>query len=186
MPTIMEKYRVHEAAKDLSLPSKELLELLNKYFPSDQRKHMTALTDEELNFLFDRVTSERMIPDVSAYFAEARARAAAKQQAAQPAPQQQPQQPQQPAAQQSAAEQKPVSNKIERRETRSVSAVALVAAISALVIFFSIGTSFFLLYQRRPAIAIPRIVNIVKPFGHTGTKQQKRRGFFGPSCLIVR
>ena len=163
MPTIMEKYRVHEAAKDLSLPSKELLELLNKYFPSDQRKHMTALTDEELNFLFDRVTSERMIPDVSAYFAEARARAAAKQQAAQPAPQQpaaqqtakpqqgqkapqqggdnrkkdgrqkqpqqaqqpqrpqQPQQqPQQPAAQQSAAEQKPVSNKIERRETRHV------------------------------------------------------------------
>ena len=36
---MMDKYRVHEVAKDLNVPSKELLDLLGKYFPDDQRKH---------------------------------------------------------------------------------------------------------------------------------------------------
>ncbi len=110
---MMDKYRVHEAAKDLNVPSKDLLELLGKYFPNDQRKHMTALTDEELNLLFDRYTTERQVPDLGEYFAEARSRAAARAAArtaeaeAQKQQTQPPRQPQQDRKEQPSQEQKP-------------------------------------------------------------------------------
>ncbi len=110
---MMDKYRVHEAAKDLNVPSKDLLELLGKYFPNDQRKHMTALTDEELNLLFDRYTTERQVPDLGEYFAEARSRAAARAAArtaeaeAQKQQAQPPRQPQQDRKEQPSQEQKP-------------------------------------------------------------------------------
>ena len=43
----MFKYRVHEVAKDLNVPNKEVLDALQKYC-GDGKKHMTALTEEEL------------------------------------------------------------------------------------------------------------------------------------------
>ena len=136
---MMDKYRVHEVAKDLNVPNKEVLDLLNRYFPDDQRKHMTALTDEELNLVFDHYTSKRQIENIGEYFekskkaakpaapAEAKpAPAAQKQPVAQKG--QKPQQSAAPRAQQpapapaapAAQPQQPVSNKIERRETRHV------------------------------------------------------------------
>ena len=45
---MMVKYRVHEVAKDLGVPSKDVIDLLAKHF-KDPKKHMTALTEEELN-----------------------------------------------------------------------------------------------------------------------------------------
>ena len=38
-----EKYRVHEVAKDLNIPSKDIMDLLNKN-AEGERKNMTALT----------------------------------------------------------------------------------------------------------------------------------------------
>ena len=45
---MMIKYRVHEVAKDLNVPSKEIIDLLQKHF-GEVKKHMTALTEEELD-----------------------------------------------------------------------------------------------------------------------------------------
>ena len=65
---MIEKYRVHEVAKDFGLNSKDVLNLLEEYFPDDQRKHMTALTSEELNFVFDHYTEKNNMADLDKYF----------------------------------------------------------------------------------------------------------------------
>ncbi len=65
---MLDKYRVHEVAKDLSLNSKDVLNLLEEYFPDDQRKHMTALSNEELDFLFDHYTEKNNMADLDEYF----------------------------------------------------------------------------------------------------------------------
>ena len=66
---MIEKYRVHEVAKDLNIPSKDLIALLEEHFPGEPRKHMTALTDAELNLVFDKFTRERSLPSLDSYFA---------------------------------------------------------------------------------------------------------------------
>lgn len=66
---MMDKYRVHEVAKDLGISNKDVLTLLGKYFPDDQRKHMTALTDAELNLVFDHYTQKANMQTLDPYFA---------------------------------------------------------------------------------------------------------------------
>ena len=66
---MIEKYRVHEVAKDLGIPSKDLIDLLEANFPGAPRKHMTALTDEELNLVFDKFTRDHSTPSLDSYFA---------------------------------------------------------------------------------------------------------------------
>lgn len=78
---MMDKYRVHEVAKDLGVPNKDILALLGQYFPDDQRKHMTALTDAELNLVLDHYTQKNGLKNLDDYFALAQ-----KQKAEQPAP----------------------------------------------------------------------------------------------------
>ena len=51
---MMIKYRVHEVAKDLNVPSKEIIDLLQKHF-GEVKKHMTALTEEELDVIFEHI-----------------------------------------------------------------------------------------------------------------------------------
>ena len=67
---MMGKYRVHEVAKDLGIASKDIITLLGEHFPGEQKKHMTALTDEELSLLFDYYTQKEQIPDPEPYFAQ--------------------------------------------------------------------------------------------------------------------
>ena len=62
------KYRVHEVAKDLNVPSKEVISLLKKHF-GDTKKHMTALTEEELDVVFDFYTQQNAIENFDSYFA---------------------------------------------------------------------------------------------------------------------
>lgn len=62
------KYRVHEVAKDLGVPSKEIIDLLAKYY-EEPHKHMTALTEEELNLIFEHYTRERSVESFDEYFA---------------------------------------------------------------------------------------------------------------------
>ena len=113
---MMDKYRVHEVAKDLNIPSKDILGLLEQYFPDAQRKHMTALSDEELSLIFERFTQERQMESLDPYFALAQQKKAEPEpepapipeKAAAPvqsAPQPRPAQPaqQRPAAQQQGA-----------------------------------------------------------------------------------
>ena len=79
---MIEKYRVHEVAKDLSLPSKEVIELLGKYF-SSPKKHMTALEKDELSVIFEHYTQEAATENLDEYFARAELR---KKKEAEPAP----------------------------------------------------------------------------------------------------
>ena len=63
------KYRVHEVAKDFGLQSKEVVELLKKYFPT-AKKSMTALEEDELDVIFDYLTQNNQVESFDEYFAE--------------------------------------------------------------------------------------------------------------------
>ena len=95
---MIEKYRVHEVAKDLNLPTKEVVDLLAANFEGE-RKSMTALNEEELSVVLNHYTNETQVENFDEYFAagEAKkqaAKEAARAQQSRPAPQQ-PRQPQQ-------------------------------------------------------------------------------------------
>ena len=66
---MMIKYRVHEVAKDLNVPNKEVQDALQKYC-GDPKKHMTALTEEELDVGFETFTQSRAVSGLEEYFAE--------------------------------------------------------------------------------------------------------------------
>ena len=100
----MIKYRVHEVAKDFKTTSKVITEILTKYSEAP-KNHMQVLTDRELDIIFDYLTLNNQISDMSEVFASAApakkesapAEEKPAQQAAQPA-----QQPKQNAPQQQA------------------------------------------------------------------------------------
>ena len=80
------KYRVHEVAKDLGIPSKDIIDLLGKHF-EEPKKHMTALTEPELNLIFETYTQKHQVDSFDGYFASGQkkreaAEKAAKEQAA--------------------------------------------------------------------------------------------------------
>ncbi len=62
------KYRVNEVAKDLNVPAKEVIELLAKHFEG-VKKNMTALTEDELSYLFEYYTQNNQVNDLNSYFA---------------------------------------------------------------------------------------------------------------------
>lgn len=66
---MMIKYRVHEVAKDLNVPSKEIVDLLQKHF-GEVKKHMTALNEAELDVIFEHYTQARQVESFDAYFAQ--------------------------------------------------------------------------------------------------------------------
>ncbi|MBQ8782321.1 MAG: translation initiation factor IF-2 [Clostridia bacterium] len=74
---MINKYRVHEVAKDFDLPSKKVVELLAKYF-DDPKKHMTALEEVELDVIFETFTKEHEVENFDAYFATANEKKAEK------------------------------------------------------------------------------------------------------------
>ncbi|HCB99828.1 MAG TPA: translation initiation factor IF-2, partial [Ruminococcaceae bacterium] len=61
------KYRVHEVAKDLGVPSKEVINFLSEHY-TEPHKHMTALTEEELNLIFEHYTKEKEVEKFDEYF----------------------------------------------------------------------------------------------------------------------
>lgn len=67
---MMIKYRVHEVAKDFNVPSKKVVELLGHYF-EEPKKHMTALTPDELDIVFETFTTDRAVESFDEYFAQA-------------------------------------------------------------------------------------------------------------------
>ncbi len=108
---MIEKYRVHEVAKDLGVQSKEVLDLLAANFEGE-RKSMTALDEKELSLVLHHYTSQNQVENFDEYFAAGEAKKqAAKQQAKearaaaqQPKPQPQQAKEQQPAQPQQASQ----------------------------------------------------------------------------------
>ncbi|MCI8443343.1 MAG: translation initiation factor IF-2 [Provencibacterium sp.] len=68
---MMDKYRVHEVAKDLGVPSKDVLNLLGENFPEETLKHMTALTEQQLDLIFEHYTQKNAASSFENYFAMA-------------------------------------------------------------------------------------------------------------------
>ena len=64
---MMKKYKIHEVAKDLNIPSKEIVDLIKKNF-GIVKKAMTALTQEELNVVFEFYTQKKAVDNIEAYF----------------------------------------------------------------------------------------------------------------------
>ncbi len=64
---MMIKYRVHEVAKDFGKPNKEVIDLLKDVF-GETKKHMTALTEEELDVVFDHFTQQNQVENFDYYF----------------------------------------------------------------------------------------------------------------------
>ncbi len=61
------KYRVHEVAKDFNVKSNGVIDLLGRYF-EDPKKHQTALTDEELDIVFETLTQMKAVQSFDEYF----------------------------------------------------------------------------------------------------------------------
>jgi len=67
---MMIKYRVHEVAKDLNLQNKDVIDTLEQY-TGETKKHMTALTEGELDVVFETFTQKNSMENMDAYFAQA-------------------------------------------------------------------------------------------------------------------
>ena len=64
---MINKYRVHEVAKDFDTKSNLVLDLLGEYFEG-QKKSMTALEADELDVIFEKFTKDHEVEDLNAYF----------------------------------------------------------------------------------------------------------------------
>ena len=65
----MEKYRVHEVAKDFGLPTKTITEILTKYVAAP-KNHMQVLSDHELSVIFDYLTQHNQVSGIQVIFAD--------------------------------------------------------------------------------------------------------------------
>ena len=72
---MLNKYKVSEVAKDFGLKSKDVIDLLAKYF-EDPKKHSSALNEDELDIIFETFTLEKQVDEegLNAYFETASAR----------------------------------------------------------------------------------------------------------------
>ena len=64
------KYRVREVASDFGMAPKEIAEIISKYFEKP-KSNTQALTDEELNVVFDHITQTHQIDSLEQVFAVA-------------------------------------------------------------------------------------------------------------------
>ena len=62
------KYKIHEAAKDFDIQSKDLIELVSKYFDGE-KKYKTALEEKELDLVFDLLSKQNAPKSLDSYFA---------------------------------------------------------------------------------------------------------------------
>jgi len=60
---MMQKYRIHEVAKDFKTTSKVIGEIMTKYFEAP-KNHMQILEDRELNVIFERLTQDHQVQSV--------------------------------------------------------------------------------------------------------------------------
>ncbi len=63
------KYKLSDLAKDFNIDSKEIIALLAKQY-DDAKKTGSTLNEEELNFVFEQLTTIHAVKTLDAYFAE--------------------------------------------------------------------------------------------------------------------
>ncbi len=64
----MIKYKLGDLAKDLNMQVKDIADMIKQNF-NTIRKPNTVLTEDELNFVFEKVTLDNSVPDFQKYFA---------------------------------------------------------------------------------------------------------------------
>ena len=69
MASVANKYRVHEVAKDFSVATKDVTEILTKYAETP-KNHMQVLEDRELSLVFEYLTQHNQIASIATVFAE--------------------------------------------------------------------------------------------------------------------
>ena len=79
------KYKIHELAKDFSLKSKKVIDMLAPY-SEGEKKSQTSLTADELDIVFDLLTQEYSVPSFDAFFAMEKPASAEPETPAQPEP----------------------------------------------------------------------------------------------------
>jgi len=69
LSSAVNKYRVHELAKDFGLSNKDISEILAKYATAP-KNHMQALTDEELSLVLEYLTQHNQVSGIQVIFSE--------------------------------------------------------------------------------------------------------------------
>ena len=69
MGSVVNKYRVHEVAKDFGVPTKQVTEILTKYAETP-KNHMQVLSDRERSLIFEHLTQNNQISGIHVIFAE--------------------------------------------------------------------------------------------------------------------
>ena len=64
----MVKYRVHEVAKDFNVSSREVIDFI-KETTGAEKKHMTALNEDELNLVFEHFSKDKQVANFEEYLA---------------------------------------------------------------------------------------------------------------------
>ena len=64
------KIKVSEIAKDLGKSNKDIIEILDAYCDGPAKKAGTALSDEELNVIFDKITQDSSVSNFDSYYAK--------------------------------------------------------------------------------------------------------------------
>ena len=68
------KIKVSEIAKDLGKSNKDIIEILDAYCDGPAKKAGTALSDEELNVVFDKITQDSSVSNFDSYYAKKKAK----------------------------------------------------------------------------------------------------------------
>ncbi|MCI8593723.1 MAG: translation initiation factor IF-2, partial [Oscillospiraceae bacterium] len=66
---LLNKYRVHEVAKDFGLNSKDIADIMTKYFTTP-KNHMQVLEQNELAVIFDYLTQHHQVESIESIFAD--------------------------------------------------------------------------------------------------------------------
>ena len=94
---MVNKYRVHEVAKDMGVSSNDVLDVLRKYFHKDDYKHMTVLEEREINLVLSHFTKLKQVESLDELKAREPARTARPRPKAEAAPvKEQPKEPVKP------------------------------------------------------------------------------------------
>ena len=70
MGSIVNKYKVNELAKDFGMQTKEIIEILGKYFDTPKKSGQN-LDDRELTVVFEYLTQHNQIASIQEIYADA-------------------------------------------------------------------------------------------------------------------
>ena len=77
---MLNKYRVHEVAKDFKRNSKEIADILTQYATAP-KNHMQVLEDRELSLIFEYLTQHNQVASIEEIYAETPAKETAQDKA---------------------------------------------------------------------------------------------------------